>query len=94
MVDLPEASAIRRLAKVLSPDLDEDMGPGDVVHTGGDTYIRNTPVFIDHVRHVTKAQGEDFVKAKLPLCLREKALNLHSDRLSGPEKSGLRHTQS
>lgn len=59
---------------LFDPDLDPSYGAGDIVHSGTDTYLRDVHIFTDRIRDAAAIQGNEFIRNKIPSCLRGTAL--------------------
>lgn len=74
------------------PDLQDDavVGKGDIVYLGNHPYYRNVFVFVDRIKDVAQAKGNQTVRLNLHSCLRGTALEWHASELTTFEKDMLR----
>ena len=72
------------------PDLkDDSVGKGDIVYLETHPYYRNVFIFVERIRDVAKAKGENTVRLNLHSCLRGTALEWYSWKLTEFEKESL-----
>jgi hypothetical protein len=66
------------------PYLDDDavVGSGDIVYSGSHPYYGNVFTFVERIKDVAKAKGENAVRLNFHSCLRGTALEWHSGELT------------
>ena len=62
-----------------------DTGPA-IEHAGKSTYFRDIHVFIDRVKDVARAKGEEIIRSNLQICLRGSALGWFTTELTENDK--------